>query len=35
VRIDGLEIAMENTSLDREYRFTMTLRPKLPEKKEN
>jgi len=35
VRIDGLEIEMENTSLDREYRFTMTFRPKLPEKKES
>jgi len=36
VRLDGLEIEMENTSLDREYRFTMTFRPKLPgKKKEN
>jgi hypothetical protein len=35
VRIDGLEIQMENTSLDSQYRFTMTFRPKLPDKKES
>ncbi|MHC4973112.1 MAG: pilus assembly protein PilM [Planctomycetota bacterium] len=35
VRIDGLEIEMDNTSLDREYRFTMTFRPKMPDKKES
>jgi type IV pilus assembly protein PilM len=35
VRIDGFEVEMDNTSLDRDYRFTMTFRPKLPDKKES